>query len=96
MDTQFNESNMLCVLSVAQIKDLARNAVEEILAEWKKEKEDGDLLVNTKQACAMLGKSRETLWDWNRRGYLKVIKVGASNMYRKSDIDDILNSKGLK
>lgn len=88
---------MLYALSLAQIKELARNAAEEILAEWKKEKDnEGNELVTCDQAYALLSKTRPTLWRWDKTGYLKPVRVGAANMYRRSDIDAILKSKGLK
>ncbi len=31
-----------------------------------------------------------TLWHWNKRGYLKHIKIGSKVRYRKTDIDKIL------
>ncbi len=36
-----------------------------------------------------------TLWHWNKRGYLKSIKVGNKVRYRKSDLGKILGEEEL-
>lgn len=37
-----------------------------------------------------------TLWHWNRKGYLKTIKVGNKVRYRQSDIRKILGERDGK
>lgn len=37
-----------------------------------------------------------TLWHWNRKGYLKTIKVGNKVRYRQSDIRKILGERDVK
>ena len=35
-----------------------------------------------------------TLWHWNRKGYLKTVKIGNKVRYRQSDIRRILGEQG--
>jgi excisionase family DNA binding protein len=51
-----------------------------------------DVLLTTEQVCKMLSIDKSSLWRWNKRGYLKSIRIGGLNRYYKSDIDRILNS----
>ncbi|WP_042366757.1 helix-turn-helix transcriptional regulator [Bacteroides neonati] len=37
-----------------------------------------------------------TLWHWNRKGYLKAVKIGNKVKYRLSDIQIILGEKSVK
>ena len=37
-----------------------------------------------------------TLWHWNKRGYLKTIKIGNKVRYRQSDTRKILGEYGKK
>lgn len=37
-----------------------------------------------------------TLWHWNRKGYLKSIKIGNKVRYRLSDIQNILGEQHTK
>ncbi len=46
-----------------------------------------------KQIC---GVCDATLWHWNKRGYLKAIKVGNKVRYRQSDIRKILGERDGK
>ena len=37
-----------------------------------------------------------TLWHWNRKGYLKAVKIGNKIRYRTSDIQRILGERECK
>ena len=51
-----------------------------------------DVLLTTEQVCKILSVTSVTLWRWQKRGYLKSIRIGGLNRYYKSDIDRIMNS----
>ena len=43
------------------------------------------------EACDFLKIDSATAWRWAKRGYLVPIEVGGKRMYRKSDLQRILN-----
>lgn len=47
----------------------------------------------TKELC---GVCDATLWHWNRKGYLKAVKIGNKIRYRTSDIQRILGERESK
>ena len=55
---------------------------------------DEDILISKNEAMAILGKSANTLWKWERRGYLVPLRVGGRVMYKEHDLHRILGKKG--
>lgn len=53
-----------------------------------------DTLLSKNEAMAILGKSANTLWKWERRGYLVPLRVGGRVMYKEHDLHRILGKKG--
>lgn len=49
--------------------------------------------LTTEQAVELLGKDKSTLWRWAKEKYLVPVKVGRSNLYKKEDIQAILDGK---
>lgn len=45
------------------------------------------------QTSNLLNVNPSTLWHWDKRDYLKPVRVGGLVRYRKTDIDRILNTK---
>jgi predicted DNA-binding transcriptional regulator AlpA len=45
------------------------------------------------QVVNMLGVSKSTLWHWNNKEYLSVVKIGNKIRYKMSDIKKILETK---
>lgn len=43
------------------------------------------------EVMRILKVSRNTLYRWNKDGYLKPVKVGGGIRYHKSDIEKLLN-----
>ena len=68
-----------------------------IFEEWKNEQSENerkqaqeaqkDEYLTVEQVGKLLDVSKPTLWRWAKVGYLKPVKVGHKNFYRKSDID---------
>jgi hypothetical protein len=53
-----------------------------------------DTLLSKNEAMTILGKSANTLWKWERRGYLVPLRVGGRVMYKEHDLRRILGKKG--
>lgn len=75
--------------------ELINRAKTELSAEIAEDRKEKYLTRNdVKEIC---GVCDATLWHWNRKGYLKAIKMGNKVRYRMSDIRQILeqyNSNG--
>ena len=75
-------------------KSLIDRAKEELatqVAEARKER-----YLTKEQVKELCGICDATLWHWNRKGYLKAVKVGNKVRYRTSDIQRILGERDDK
>ncbi len=68
--------------------DLINRAVAELSVKAAQAKEER--FYTKAEVSELCNVCDATLWHWNRRGYLKVIKVGSKVRYRKSDVDRVL------
>lgn len=69
---------------------LIDTAQEEAVERVKQGKED--VLLTVEEAMALLKvKNRATLWRWEKRGYLAPVRGGKKCLYRRSDIEQMLN-----
>ena len=66
----------------------AKRAVNEVAAALKATNEDR--LLTREEVKSMCGVCDTTLWLWNKRNYLKTVKVGNKVRYRYSDVKRIL------
>ncbi|MDE7025262.1 MAG: helix-turn-helix domain-containing protein [Paramuribaculum sp.] len=90
-----NNSNLQLVIGANELKELARIIIDKVRDEFTSEedrKNDNTYLTN-EAACKMLGKSRGTLWRWEKAGYLIPVKVGKTLKYRLSDVLKIKEGK---
>ena len=51
---------------------------------------DEERLLSREEVKDMCGVCDATLWHWNKRNYLKAVKVGSKVRYRLSDVKRIL------
>ena len=75
-------------------KSLIDRAKEELatqVAEARKER-----YLTKEQVKELCGICDATLWHWNRKGYLKAVKVGNKVRYRTSDIQRIFGERDGK
>jgi Helix-turn-helix domain len=50
-----------------------------------------DVLLTARRVAALLGRTCRTLRNWERRGWLRPIRIGRSIFYRPSDIEPSLS-----
>lgn len=86
-----SSANVSVMVSLPDLREFVSEMVAEAAAS-KQEKEETYL---TKSEVAnLLGVSENTLWRWDRDGYLHSVKVGRTPMYKQSDINKLREGKG--
>ena len=75
-------------------KSLIDRAKEELAAQVAEARKERYL--TKEQVKELCGVCDATLWHWNRKGYLKAVKVGKKVRYRTSDIQRILGERDGK
>lgn len=63
----------------------AKNELSTEIAEARKEQ-----YLTREEVKEICGVCNATLWHWNKKGYLKTIKIGSKVRYRMSDVRKIL------
>ena len=69
-------------------EELISRAVNEVAMVMQDNKED--CLLTKEETKKRLGVCDATLWHWDKKGYLKPVKVGSKVKYRESDVKKIL------
>lgn len=87
--------NVQLVVNAADLRELMNEWCNEREAQREAESQsiENDQRVTKGEAKKALNVTDATLWRWAKSGYLVPIKVGRRSVYRKSDIDRILNTK---
>lgn len=67
-----------------------RRALEEDIAKGK-----GEFLLTAKDVLERLSISRKTLYNWEKKGYLRAIEIGGKHRYKLSDVNEILKSASM-
>ena len=74
--------------------ELINRAVNEVAVALKATSEDR--LLTREEVKEMCGVCDTTLWLWNKRNYLRTVKVGNKVRYRYSDVRRILGETSKK
>lgn len=69
-------------------EELISRAVNEVATAMQDSKDD--CLLSKEETKKRLGVCDATLWHWDKKGYLKSVKVGSKVKYRESDVNKIL------
>ena len=69
-------------------EELISRAVNEVATAMQDNKED--CLLSKEETKKRLGVCDATLWHWDKKSYLKPVKVGSKVKYRESDVNKIL------
>ena len=54
-------------------------------------KRESEEFLTKAETMALLNKSENTLWKWNKKGYLRWVKHGGTIVYKKESVLAILN-----
>lgn len=88
-------ANVTLQVTAAQLGEFAKDLIGRTRQELVREIEAGEREVyyTRDQAANMLSVNPSTLWNWDKKGFLKPVSIGGFRRYRKSDIDRVLTSK---
>ena len=89
--SKLGANNIQVVVSLADLNEFFEEKISEAVASRGQEKEEKYLSVD--EVCEVLKVSSNTLWRWNKNGYLKPNKVGRKSVYLLSDIDRLRKNK---
>lgn len=90
-------TSQLLLVSFNDLKEICSYLYnEERLRQEKLKEQENDGLLDSMQVKELLKVKDGTLWKWNKRGYLRNVKIGSRNYYKREDVDIILGKKGNK
>ena len=85
-----DKNNVTISVTPAELMEFALFIIEQTKAEEaKKNQQKEERLLSADEVASKLGVSNNTLWRWNKNGYLTHIKVGRKTFYHQSAIDQI-------
>lgn len=87
-----NRAKVTISVTAEELADFADNLVDKTRRSIEREiaEQNSEIFYTKDQVCRILSINPSTLWNWDKRDYLKPVKVGGMNRYKKSDIDRIL------
>ncbi len=89
--SKLGANNIQVVVSLADLNEFFEEKISEAVASRNQEIEERYLSVD--EVCEALKVSSNTLWRWNKNGYLKPNKIGRKSVYLLSDIDRLRKNK---
>jgi len=85
--------NVQIVVSAADLKEFALSLIEDVKAMSASENPEqlprSDEFLTSEEVMKIVKVKKVTLWRWAKEKYLVPVKVGKSNLYRKSDVQRI-------
>jgi len=87
-------ANITLTIKSTDLKEFADCLVKRTAGTIKESfiKQDEDYLT-VHEASKLLHVDKSTLWRWAKNGYLSPIEIGGRRLYRKSDVDVLLNKE---
>ena len=58
-------------------------------------KQESEEYITKAEAMELLGKSENTLWKWNKKGYLTWVKRGGTIMYSRARVFEIMTGRAM-
>ena len=77
------------MVNSADLENVVRNILEEVISASNRKKDE--TLLSVSQASALLNVNRSTLWSWEKKGYLKPIRIGRKVRYSLSKIKSFIS-----
>ena len=77
------------------VADIVKRVLTEIQDQGTFTKTTDDNLVTAKRASRIVEVTNNTLYRWEKSGYLLPIRIGSKRMYKVSDLEAILNGEKI-
>lgn len=88
-DLLVSGANVAITITPTDLKEFALMLIDETLAA-KNQKPAPETYLTPDDVASALGVSKNTLWRWDKMGYLKPVKVGRKPLYKRSEVDGLL------
>lgn len=85
------DANVCVSITLSDLREFFASVVAE--AEASKPSEEEKYL-SADEVAKELQVTKPTLWRWNKNCYLQPVKIGRKLLYRKSDVDALLEREG--
>ena len=80
--------NICIAVGINDLKEFGLSLIEEGRKMGKAE-----TYLTPDEVAKMLGVSTNTLWRWNKSGYLCHVKCGRKSFYKKSDVESLMQGR---
>ena len=91
IESLLGQPNITVAVTPADLKEFAQTIIDRIIASTPKGNTQKDeVYLTPNETAAKLGVSKNSLWRWNKIGYLCPIKVGRKSLYPLSMINALL------
>ena len=83
--------NVTIAVNPDDLQEFALYVIEKVTNELVKAKETvEEKYLTSDETAKMLGVSTNTLWRWNKIGYLHHVKVGRKSLYLLSEVEKLM------
>lgn len=87
------QPNVTITVAPTDLEEFAQTIIERTISEMSKMGEYGnERYLTLDETAAKLNVSKNTLWRWNKIGYLCPVKAGRNPLYPLSVIEQLLNN----
>ncbi len=94
IDLSKNQKCNLVVLSVQQLEDIIKSAVEQTIIKLRNEDSHSNNItyLSIKQVCEKLSINPSTLYRWTKEGLIPVHKIGGRRLYILDEIKSFITN----
>lgn len=84
--------NTFYMINAEQLKEVVQGYLEELLLQLKQKEQEvkKDRLLTCDEVMKILKCSRFSLWNWEKKGYIKGYRIGRKVSYKESDINKLI------
>lgn len=85
------DNNSTIITDKSSLKELIKKAIQEYFETSQDTTHESEEYISRHEAKDILNTTYPTLWRWNKIGYLKAYKIGNKVVYKKTDINTLIN-----
>lgn len=85
------QPNVNITVTPADLQEFALSIIEKMMGELSMASANNvERYLTPDETAAKLGVSKNSLWRWNKIGYLRHVKVGRKSLYLLSEVEKLL------